>query len=264
MTTSRLKMPLITESQAQKHITHNEALQMLDVFVNGSLKSITVTTPPGSPTEGDAYFIPGGGSGDWAAYVGYIAHWFNFQWYFYEVPTNIILYIEDDAAPKRYDGTTWNVEGSGGKVYVDASGGNATLTAQQSSADVIQIGGSGSALTLTLDALEKTWTILNDSSANVTVSTGAGGTVFVEAGFQANVVGDGTGIRPAFTIAPDGLKVGNVLNPPLYSTSSTPSASSNYGAVIFVTDGDAGSPCLAVSDGGTWKRIALGATIASV
>ena len=33
--------------------------------------------------------------------------------------------------------------------------------------------------------------------------------------------------------------------------------------LIYVTDGDGGSPCLAVGNGTAWKRVALGATIST-
>jgi hypothetical protein len=38
-------------------------------------------------------------------------------------------------------------------------------------------------------------------------------------------------------------------------------AASYTGAVAYVTDGNSGAACLAVSDGSSWKRIALGTTI---
>ena len=47
-----------------------------------------------------------------------------------------------------------------------------------------------------------------------------------------------------------------------YNVANAPSSASN-GAIIYVSDGDSGSPCLAVYDGSSWKRIALGATIST-
>jgi len=49
------------------------------------------------------------------------------------------------------------------------------------------------------------------------------------------------------------------------TTAPNPSTASGVGAgaMIYVTNGNAGSPCLAVSDGASWKRIALGAAIAA-
>lgn len=40
-------------------------------------------------------------------------------------------------------------------------------------------------------------------------------------------------------------------------------AASWLGAVVYCSNGNSGSPCLAVSDGTNWKRIALGATVAA-
>lgn len=49
-----------------------------------------------------------------------------------------------------------------------------------------------------------------------------------------------------------------------YTVSNAPQASSsNKGLLIYVSDGDSGSPCLAVSDGSTFRRISLGSTIST-
>lgn len=49
-----------------------------------------------------------------------------------------------------------------------------------------------------------------------------------------------------------------------YTVSNVPSAATRgAGTVIYVSNGDSGSPCLAVSDGVNWRRIALGANISS-
>lgn len=48
-----------------------------------------------------------------------------------------------------------------------------------------------------------------------------------------------------------------------YSVSSAPSATTFDQHLIYVTNGDAGQPCLAVAQGGVWKRISLGAAISS-
>lgn len=45
-TTSRLELPLILPSQAQKHVTHNEALLRLDGLVQLVLEGLEATTPP--------------------------------------------------------------------------------------------------------------------------------------------------------------------------------------------------------------------------
>ena len=50
---------------------------------------------------------------------------------------------------------------------------------------------------------------------------------------------------------------------PTYTVAIAPSAASIAGSLIYVTDGAAGSPILAFSDGTDWKRSDTGATIAA-
>ena len=48
-----------------------------------------------------------------------------------------------------------------------------------------------------------------------------------------------------------------------YSVAELPSASANPQAIVYCSNGDAGSPCLAVSNGTSWLRVALGAAVAA-
>ena len=63
-TTPHLGLPLIAASQAQKHVTHNEALGLLDALVQLACLDKDLTAPPPSPAEGDRYLVvaaePGG------------------------------------------------------------------------------------------------------------------------------------------------------------------------------------------------------------
>lgn len=156
------------------------------------------------------------------------------------------------------------IDKSTGKAYADMTAGNVTLNTTQSNVPVIQLGGTpGASRTLTVAALERMWVVTNDSDGGCTLTTGSGGTVFLEAGYQYVVFGDGVGVRAAVTIAPNGLKMNGDLILPIYSTASLPDPSTRYMVTVGCTDGDNGSPCLAVSDGGSWKRIALGATVSA-
>lgn len=48
-----------------------------------------------------------------------------------------------------------------------------------------------------------------------------------------------------------------------YTVATAPTAADNDGRVIYVSNGSAGAPCAAVSNGTAWKVIALGATISA-
>ena len=52
-TSTHLGLPYLLAAQAQKHVTHNEALRLLDAMVQLSVLDRTRTTPPASPVDGD-------------------------------------------------------------------------------------------------------------------------------------------------------------------------------------------------------------------
>jgi hypothetical protein len=66
--TPRLGLPAIEAAQAQKHVTHNEALTLLDALVHLAVLSRTLTVPPPSPAEGDCYIPAAGASGAWTGF----------------------------------------------------------------------------------------------------------------------------------------------------------------------------------------------------
>lgn len=51
----RLDLPYIQPAHAQKHVTHNEALRMLDMLVQLALVGFDGTTLPNLPQEDDFY-----------------------------------------------------------------------------------------------------------------------------------------------------------------------------------------------------------------
>lgn len=81
-TLSNLNLPLLLPSQAQKHVTHNQALEILDSVVQLSVKSSSQTTPPASLTVGDRYIPAIGSTGDWLNQDGNVATWLGTSWRF--------------------------------------------------------------------------------------------------------------------------------------------------------------------------------------
>lgn len=72
---------------------------------------------------------------------------------------------------------------------------------------------------------------------------------------KANVVEVATSMTaPAFTGA-------SIL--PTYAVATLPAAASSSGMLVICSDGDAGSPCLALCNGTAWLRIVLGAAVAT-
>ena len=109
--TPNLGLPLIAASQAQKHVTHNEALQLLDAAVQ--LVAINfLTAPPGSPSEGDRYIIQAPATGAWSGKAGQIAVYTSGGWVYIVPSQGWQAYLLSDTTPYRYNGSSWVAEAS--------------------------------------------------------------------------------------------------------------------------------------------------------
>ena len=56
--TTNLKLPYIAPSQAQKHVTHNEAIRALDALVQLSVTSRKLANAPRSRWKETGYVVP--------------------------------------------------------------------------------------------------------------------------------------------------------------------------------------------------------------
>ena len=61
-----LALPYILAAQAQKHVTHNEAVRSLDALVHLTVLDRTRTAPPASPMDGDRHLVAASPTGAWA------------------------------------------------------------------------------------------------------------------------------------------------------------------------------------------------------
>jgi len=104
---AKLKLPYIQYAQAQKHVTHNEALRVLDILVQTCVKSKDVNTPPSQPSNGDTYVILGSGTNEWAGHEGKLAVWDENTWVFYTPNEGWTVWVGDLNALWSYDGESW-------------------------------------------------------------------------------------------------------------------------------------------------------------
>ena len=57
------KIELIVQNQGSAYATHNVGVEQLALYIFGVISILS--TPPGSPAEGDAYIVGAGGAGVW-------------------------------------------------------------------------------------------------------------------------------------------------------------------------------------------------------
>ncbi|WP_296644949.1 DUF2793 domain-containing protein [Roseinatronobacter sp.] len=106
-TTSNLLLPYILAAQAQKHVTHNEALRLLDGLVQLSVLDRDLTVPPASPAEGERYIVASGAIGDWSGWDLNVALWTDGAWLRLPPRVGWRAWVEDEAMLLVYDGTGW-------------------------------------------------------------------------------------------------------------------------------------------------------------
>ncbi|NOD97715.1 DUF2793 domain-containing protein [Ruegeria sp. HKCCD6228] len=106
-TSPRLNLPLLQPAQAQKHVTHNEALRRLDLVVQLSVRSTDSGTPPVVPAQGEVHALGANPTGDWAGHASELAAWLDNAWHF--VTPDIGWRAWDEAAGdlKFWTGTAW-------------------------------------------------------------------------------------------------------------------------------------------------------------
>jgi len=105
--TPRLSLPFIMPGQAQKHITHNEAILALDCLVQPVVESRTVTAPPATPLAGEAWIVPAGASGVWTGHTDEIAAYAAGAWSFLDPAAGWQVYDRSDGTLLVFDAGAW-------------------------------------------------------------------------------------------------------------------------------------------------------------
>jgi hypothetical protein len=117
-----LMLPYLEAAQAQKHVTHNEAIRSLDALVQLAVLNRTVASPPSSPADGDRYLVPSGATGAWAGKDFNIAAWQDGAWAFFAPREGWLAWIADEANLFVFDGSAWaSFEAAAGFIRVAAS-----------------------------------------------------------------------------------------------------------------------------------------------
>ena len=102
-----LTLPFLDAAQAQKHVTHNDALRALDALVQPAVISRAVTVPPGTPADGDRYIVPVGATGVWAAQTTKIAAYQDGAWAYYAPRTGWSVWVVAESALLIFSGGAW-------------------------------------------------------------------------------------------------------------------------------------------------------------
>jgi hypothetical protein len=110
-TSTHLGLPYLLAAQAQKHVTHNEALRVLDAMVQLSVLDRMRTTPPVNPTDGDRHLVASGATGLWAGWDLNVAFWVDGVWLRLVPRQGWLVWIAAEQAFVVWNGSAWDPVG---------------------------------------------------------------------------------------------------------------------------------------------------------
>ncbi|WP_246206571.1 DUF2793 domain-containing protein, partial [Propylenella binzhouense] len=106
--TTRLGLPPILAEQAQKHVTHNEALAILDALVHLAVSTRALGAPPGAPAEGARYIVAAAATGEWTGLENKVAVRQDGAWIHHAPQPGWRAWVIDEAALVYFDGSEWH------------------------------------------------------------------------------------------------------------------------------------------------------------
>lgn len=106
-TTPRLGLPLLAAAQAQKEMTHNEALVLADMAMQAVVESIGLTAPPATPALGRCWVVGTAPTGAWSGHAGAIAGWTAGGWRFVAPFEGLAVWSIGDRRIARRTTTAW-------------------------------------------------------------------------------------------------------------------------------------------------------------
>jgi hypothetical protein len=200
--TPLLALPYLAAAQAQKHVTHNEALTLLDGLVQAGVKSRGVATPPPSPAAGDRYLVAAAATDAWAGKEGQIAALMDGGWRFLTPREGWRLWVDDEDQLLVFTGSLWQETGTTPDILQDLSllGVNSTADATNkltvaSAASLFNNVGAGHQVKINKAAGSDTASLLFQTGYSGRAEMGTTG----DDDFHIKVSADGTTFHEALT-----------------------------------------------------------------
>lgn len=253
-----LNLPYIMPAQAQKHVTHNEALRVLDALVNVQVVNHTLSTPPTAPQNGERYIVSAQttATDDWTGKENTLAAYQDGAWAFY--------------IPQEGLGA-WTVQAH--KQLVFSQGAWGDLTASINPAPLVGINttadannrlsvaspaslltheGAGHQVKINKNAVTDTASLLYQSNWSGHAEMGLAG----DNDFHIKVSADGSNWTEAMVITAQGqTQFGGAAVLQNQTVSSLPSPTTSLtGAMVYVSNASGGA-MPAFCDGMQWRRV---------
>ncbi|THV21412.1 DUF2793 domain-containing protein [Peteryoungia ipomoeae] len=202
--TSNLALPFILPSQAQKHVTHNEALQRLDLVTQLTI-SANQATAPENPADGEVYAIGANATGIWEGKDGWLAAWQDGAWVYLAPKAGWRAYVRQEDACLYFDGETWQAlplpeTATFQNLGIAATADEINRLAVSSPASLFNHAGASHRLSVNKAETSATASLVFQSAWTGRAEMGLAG----EDSFSIKVNGEATGWRTAISVSPEG------------------------------------------------------------
>lgn len=105
--TPRWRLPFLAAGQAQKELTHNEALTLLDLLSNPCVEAVGVAAPPADPMPGQCWVVGDDPMGAWGGQPRTLAAWTDGGWRFLSPHAGLSVWSRADRYRCYWDGDGW-------------------------------------------------------------------------------------------------------------------------------------------------------------
>ncbi len=197
-----LGLPYLEAAQAQKHVTHNEAMRRLDALAQAVVLERTLTSPPGSSADGDSYIPASGATGAWSGHANEIASWQDGAWMFYPPSEGWRVWSAAEDALIAWNGTAWTIIGGAALlnptslVGVNSTANTSNRLSVASPATLLNHEGAGHQLKLNKNASTDTASLLYQTGFEGRAEMGTTG----DDDFHVKVSADGTAWNEAIVV----------------------------------------------------------------
>lgn len=116
--TDRFALPFIQPGQAQKEMSHNEALARIDLCMQAAVVALGEDTSPPDPQPGQAWIVGDAPTGEWAGREGQIAGWTASGWRYVAPIAGMTVWLNEQRSFARFDAGEWREGEVRGKQLV--------------------------------------------------------------------------------------------------------------------------------------------------
>lgn len=215
----RLDLPYMEAAQAQKHVTHNEALRGLDLLVQLTVEGFEQTSPPALPWIGQVFALGDAPTGDWLGQAHMLALYEQNGWRFTQPSLGWLASEAGGDVVRIWTGTGWepvsanseNLPGVGVNTHSDP----VNRLAVSASATLLSHEGSDHRLIINKASDGDTASVLFQNGWMGHAEIGLAG----DTGFSVKVSPDGSSWHEAMHLTSDGQQLrGDVVISDLYDT----------------------------------------------